>query len=101
MCATVLEARSDCSGRYGSFVICLLTLGFPRRLRCRAMKLLYPLLFLVACAGTQKEVSMQGSDLDLARVAGDWQGEYKGTEPGRTGSVSFSLAVVVTRPRAK
>lgn len=57
------------------------------------MKLLYPLLFLVACAGSQKEVAMQGSDLDIARVAGDWQGEYMGTESGRSGPVSFSLQV--------
>lgn len=34
---------------------------------------------------------MQGSDLDLARVAGEWQGEYKGNESGRSGPVSFSL----------
>jgi hypothetical protein len=36
---------------------------------------------------------MRGSELDLARVAGDWQGEYQGTESGRSGPVSFSLQV--------
>jgi hypothetical protein len=51
------------------------------------------LAFLVACGGSQKEVAVQGSDLDLARIAGDWQGDYKGTESGRTGPVSFSLTV--------
>ena len=56
-------------------------------------QLLYPLLFLVACAGSQKEVTMQGSDLDIARVAGEWQGEYKGEDSGRSGPVSFSLEV--------
>jgi hypothetical protein len=55
------------------------------------MKWMFSLMTLVACAGTQKEVAMQGSDLDLARVAGDWQGDYKGEESGRTGPVSFSL----------
>jgi hypothetical protein len=49
--------------------------------------------FLVACGGSQKEVAVQGSDMDLARIAGDWQGDYKGTETGRTGAVSFSLSV--------
>ena len=46
---------------------------------------------MAACGGSQKDVAMQGDDLDLARVAGDWQGEYQGTESGRTGSVSLSL----------
>jgi hypothetical protein len=54
---------------------------------------MFALAFVVACGGGQKEVAVQGSDLDLARVAGDWQGEYKGTESGRTGPVSFSLQV--------
>lgn len=57
------------------------------------MKLMYPLLFLAACGAGHKDVAMQGTDLDLARVAGDWQGEYKGNESGRTGPVSFSLQV--------
>jgi hypothetical protein len=57
------------------------------------MKLLYPLVFLFACGGAQRDVAMKGSDLDIARVAGDWEGEYKGAESGRTGPVSFSLQV--------
>jgi hypothetical protein len=55
------------------------------------MKYLFPVLFVVACGGSQKDVSMEGKDTDLARVAGDWQGEYKGDQSGRTGTVSFSL----------
>src|SRR5688500_3664118 len=55
------------------------------------MKWMLALAMLAACGASQKEVAVQGSDLDLARVAGDWQGEYKGTESGRTGPVSFSL----------
>ena len=57
------------------------------------MKFMLALAVLVACGGSQKEVAVQGSDLDLARVAGEWVGEYKGTESGRTGPVTFSLAV--------
>ena len=55
------------------------------------MKLMFPLVFLFACGAAQKDVAMQGSDLDLARVAGDWQGEYKGDDTGRAGAVEFSL----------
>jgi len=58
-----------------------------------AMKWMLSLAMLVACGGGQKDVAMKGSDLDLARVAGDWEGEYKGNESGRTGPVSFSLQV--------
>jgi hypothetical protein len=51
------------------------------------------LTLLAACGGGQKEVAVQGSDKDLVNIAGDWQGEYKGTESGRSGPVSFSLQV--------
>lgn len=57
------------------------------------MKWMFSLVFIAACGAGQKDVAMQGSDLDLVRVAGDWQGEYSGTESGRTGPVSFSLQV--------
>ncbi len=57
------------------------------------MKTLFMCAVLAACGGGQKEVAVQGSDLDLARVAGDWEGEYTGTESGRSGPVSFSLQV--------
>lgn len=55
------------------------------------MKLMFTFLVVAACGAGQKEVAVQGTDMDLARVAGDWQGEYKGNESGRTGPVSFSL----------
>ena len=55
------------------------------------MKWLLVLLF--ACGGTQKDVAVQGSDLDLARIAGDWEGSYKGNDSGRDGPVKFSLQV--------
>ena len=57
------------------------------------MKWMFALMMVVACGGTQKEVAVKGSDLDLARVAGDWEGNYNGTDSGRTGPVSFSLQV--------
>jgi hypothetical protein len=57
----------------------------------RAMKRIFVIAMLTACGGSQKDVAVQGADLDLARVAGDWEGEYKGNESGRTGPVTFSL----------
>jgi hypothetical protein len=56
------------------------------------MKYLFMIAMLAAaCGASQKDVAVQGSDLDLARVAGDWHGEYKGNESGRSGPVTFSL----------
>src|SRR6478735_658913 len=56
-------------------------------------KLILAVAMLAACGAGQKEVAVKGNDLDIARVAGDWDGEYNGTESGRTGPVSFSLQV--------
>jgi hypothetical protein len=55
------------------------------------VKSILMLAMLMGCGGGQKEVAVQGSESDLEQVAGDWQGEYKGTESGRSGPVSFSL----------
>jgi hypothetical protein len=46
-----------------------------------------------ACGGTTSEVPVKGNDSQLVGIAGEWVGEYKGTESGRTGPVSFSLGV--------
>jgi hypothetical protein len=48
---------------------------------------------LVGCGGGNSEVAMKGGDIDLARIAGDWQGNYKGIESGREGPITFSLAM--------
>lgn len=55
------------------------------------MKWMFALALLVGCGGSQKAVAVEGSDLDLARVAGDWEGEYSGTDSGRSGPITFSL----------
>jgi len=47
--------------------------------------------FVVACGGGASEVAVKGGDLDLARLAGDWLGDYHGTESGRQGPIHFSL----------
>ncbi len=46
---------------------------------------------LVACGGSQKDVEVKGKDTETAKLAGDWEGDYKGNESGRTGTVKFSL----------
>jgi hypothetical protein len=52
------------------------------------------LLFVVvaACGGAgTKDVAVKGPDNELAKLAGDWAGDYKGIESGREGTVTFSL----------
>ncbi len=56
-----------------------------------AMKYLLGLVLLAACGGGQQDVAVNGSDLDLARIQGDWEGTYSGTDSGRSGPVKFSL----------
>jgi hypothetical protein len=51
------------------------------------------LAVIAACGGGQKEVAVEGSDTELVKLAGDWEGDYKGIESGRTGPVKFSLTV--------
>lgn len=46
---------------------------------------------LAACGGTQKDVAVKGADTELVKLVGEWQGDYKGNDSGRTGPVSFSL----------
>jgi hypothetical protein len=53
----------------------------------------FAFVLAAACGGGQKEVAVKGDDVELARLAGDWEGEYKGNESGRSGPVSFSLQV--------
>jgi hypothetical protein len=48
---------------------------------------------LLGCGGSQKDVTVQGPDTEIARLAGEWKGEYKGNETGRSGPVTFSLQV--------
>lgn len=50
-------------------------------------------LLVAACGASQKDVSVQGTDLDLARVAGEWEGTYEGKDSGRSGPVTFSLRI--------
>lgn len=56
------------------------------------MKLLVACAVLVAaCGGGQKEVAVKGTDSELVKIAGDWEGEYQGRDSGRKGPVKFSL----------
>jgi len=44
-----------------------------------------------ACGGGQKEVEMKGKESELAKIAGTWEGDYKGNESGRSGTIKFDL----------
>lgn len=48
-------------------------------------------LLVAACGGGQKEIEVQGKDTELVKLAGEWEGDYKGNESGRSGPVTFSL----------
>ena len=55
------------------------------------MKLIACAVLLAACGGGQKEVAVKGTDSELVKIAGDWEGEYQGRDSGRKGPVKFSL----------
>lgn len=44
-----------------------------------------------ACGGAQKEVPVRGTDNELVRLAGNWEGDYHGLESGRSGPIEFDL----------
>ncbi len=44
-----------------------------------------------ACGGGQKDVEIKGKDTEMVNIAGNWAGDYKGNESGRTGTVKLSL----------
>ncbi len=46
-----------------------------------------------ACGGSANQVEVKGGESDLAGLAGEWEGSYTGIESGRSGPVSFSLAL--------
>jgi len=48
---------------------------------------------LLACGGGQKDFAVKGNDNELVRLAGEWKGDYKSNETGRSGPVTFSLQV--------
>jgi hypothetical protein len=48
-------------------------------------------LGMAACGSGQKEVEVKGKEAEMANLAGNWEGDYKGNESGRSGTVKFSL----------
>jgi hypothetical protein len=48
-------------------------------------------LSLVACAGSFNTFPVRGRDTELARIKGEWGGEYDSPATGRTGSIHFAL----------
>lgn len=49
-------------------------------------------LFLAACAFRPPAVPVLGDTGDLARLSGEWSGEYWSVDSGRSGSILFRLA---------
>ena len=50
------------------------------------------LLTVVACHYRPWPVRLEGRSSDLANLAGEWVGEYSGSQSGRSGSIIFRLA---------
>ena len=48
-------------------------------------------IVLGACGGSQKAVEVKGDDNEMAKIVGDWTGDYHGVESGRDGTIDFSL----------
>ena len=49
-------------------------------------------LLLVACAGSQAPVRLQGEPMAISSLTGLWEGEYRGQLPSSRGSITFSMA---------
>jgi hypothetical protein len=49
------------------------------------------LALLAACGGGQREVAVQGSENELVKLSGTWEGSYRGADSGRSGPVTFAL----------
>ncbi|MEZ4401050.1 MAG: hypothetical protein R3B06_13580 [Kofleriaceae bacterium] len=58
----------------------------------RSLRLAFAsVVFVAACGGSQKAVEVKGGDPELAKIAGDWTGDYHGIDSGRTGTIDFAL----------
>jgi hypothetical protein len=49
-------------------------------------------LVLAGCATSGSSVPVEGNDIDVTTLAGQWNGTYEGLESGRKGTVSLDLA---------
>lgn len=51
------------------------------------------LTLTLGCAGSARQVQVQGADGALVQLAGEWSGDYKGIDSGRNGVIKFDLGV--------
>jgi hypothetical protein len=45
----------------------------------------------LACASKPPGIAVTSSDFDLNPLLGEWHGQYKGSETGRSGTIAFTL----------
>ncbi len=50
-------------------------------------------IFLVAGCLGGGQIQVKGPDAQIARLSGEWQGNYKGTDSGREGTIKFNLGL--------
>src|ERR1043166_5630706 len=67
----------------------------PRLLYAKGGSTMRNQLFLIGClfgcGASQPPVPVVGGEADIARLAGQWLGEYSSAETGRSGSIVFTL----------
>jgi hypothetical protein len=68
-------------------------LKYARRMSRDLVRSLVVALLAGGCGGATSTVPVNGSDVDLSLVAGAWEGEYQGKESGRSGAITFDLAL--------
>jgi hypothetical protein len=54
--------------------------------------LIAAVMWCAACATNPPPVPVTGSPSDVSALVGEWTGEYRSTESGRSGSILFKLA---------
>jgi len=59
----------------------------------RAIALMLGLLAgnAIACARSTPGIELRSSDFDLDPLVGQWRGDFISTQPGRTGTIAFTL----------
>jgi len=57
----------------------------------RIISLVAVLALLGACGSSMSSVPVRGHDQDLARMAGEWKGEFEGSDRARRGTIKMIL----------
>jgi len=59
----------------------------------RSLSLVTVLALLGACASSMSTVPVRGDADDIARLAGEWKGQFEGVNNSRRGTIDFNFAM--------